>query len=185
MRIVTAADNGKSLQISRAEWLRIGERAGWMKTAQPDPRRVEVIGPDEVTNVIDSLGTTRFMIGYRKKNGEYRVMHAQRRVNKFKDEPSTPGYSETRQEHGLILVYDLDVARKTVGELQFNPDESDEERQRIKERALRRSYRSIYPHKVEMIRGGGGRTWLVETAENPDILRMIDEVLRRPDPDAI
>ena len=183
MKIVTAS-NSKKIQISRAEWLKIGKRAGWTKTAQPEPRQIEVIGPDEVMNVVDSLGTTRFMVGYRKKDGLYRVMHAQRRVNKFKDGPSTPGYSDTRQEHGLILVYDLDVARRLVGELQFNPEESEEDRRRIKERALRRAYRSIYPDKIEMIRGGG-RTWLVESAENPEIQQMISEALRQPDTEGI
>jgi len=179
MKIVTAS-NGKRLQISFTEWLKIGRRAGWTKTAQPDPRSANIIEVGEVGDIIDSMRSKRFMIGYRKKDGSFRIMHAQRRVNKYTADDSQPGYAETRNEHGLILVYDLDVARKMVGALRYNPEENEEDRRRVREVALRRAYRNIYPDKVEMIRGRG-QTWLVDTAENPDIQQMINDIENQGD----
>jgi len=173
MKIVTAS-NGKNLQISRTEWLRIGSIAGWIKTAQPADG-IEIISQDEVQAVVDSMGTTRFRIGYRKKDGSYRDMFVQRRVNKYRhNENSTPGNRETRDERGLILLYDLAAAKKAVEGIAFNEGQSDEERSAAREYALRRAYRSIYPNKIEMIKGRG-RTWIVDTAEEPGLRAMIEE----------
>jgi len=181
MKIVTA-NRGKSLQISKAEWLRIGTSAGWTKAAQ-ETRPVEVTTTDEVVSVLDGLGSTRFMIGYRKKNGDYRVMNAQRGVNKYKEDGSSdPSRAEVRRDHGLILVYDLSFASRKERELrqsfqEQNPEVEidEEERKRIKEKALRSAYRSIYPDRVEMIKGRG-RTWLVEGAQEPEIIDRINEL---------
>jgi len=181
MKIVTASNNAKNLQISRAEWLRIGSIAGWTKTAQPDPRTAHIIDVGEVAGIVESMGSKRFMIGYRKKDGSFRTMHAQRSVNKYTAEDSDPSRAETRQEHGLVLVYDLDVARKLVGQIKYLESDTEEDRAKRREIALRKAYRSIYPQKIEMIRGLG-QTWLVNTAENPDIQRMIDDIEHGGDP---
>jgi len=55
MKLVTASNNTKNLQISRAEWLRIGSIAGWTKTAQPDPRTPHVIDVGEVVKLAKEL----------------------------------------------------------------------------------------------------------------------------------
>jgi len=176
MKLVTATNKVKSLQISRAEWLRIGSIAGWTKTAQPVP---EIITEDEILAIVESMGTTRFSIGYRKKDGTFRNMSVQRKVNKYREnEGSAPGYRETREEHGLILLYDLVAAKKALKTLVRPEGQSDEDYAAAREYVLRRAQRSIYPNKIEMIKGRG-QTWIVDTAESPDIQRMIVDTMNR------
>lgn len=130
----------------------------------------EIIDPSEVKSIIDSFGSQRFWIGYRKKNGEYRRMEAQRRVDKMSGDPDyVPDASrqQVMENSGLITVYDLGVARQVANENR-GADEI------TKKKAMRKAYRSIYPEKVEMIHGGG-KEYLVSTAENPELVEKINQ----------
>lgn len=144
------------------QWLNIGNKMGWIKTAQEIPN-VNVLprDPSAVLDVISQLGSTRYTIGFHKTDGSYRIMHAQSRVNKFQqDNIRDQRRADIREDNGLILVYDTSVASQIAKDLGPDVDPM------TKEKALRRAYRNIYPSSVEFIKGRG-QIWVVEGALEP------------------
>jgi len=141
---------------------------------------------DLIRQIIDSFGGTRFMLGYIKKDGSWRVFHAQRHVSK---ESATPEGSarmqEIREEYGMIGVYDLDRARESAQDVDRKIRIMEQQGQIIdpetlrlyKDKLLNKCHRSIYPEKIEMI-GGRGRVWLVENPINTEVQNLIEQKRR-------
>ena len=151
--------------LSHDQWVKIGQEMGWTNVnVLPNDRNA-------ILEVIESLGATRYTIGFRKRDGSYRTMHAQNRVNKFKHSESTDDRQEQiRENHGLILVYDTSVASQLAKGQNFETPEE-------KEKALRKAYRSIYPESVELIKGRG-QTWVVEGSREPENLALLEQAVQ-------
>jgi len=157
--------------LSRLEWIRIGYKAGWLKTAEYTD--FTVVNPDEVRGILDSFGSQRFWIGYRKQNGEFREMECQRGVDKMSDDPThlpSPEYQQMLQEKGLIVVYDLKEARSAARD--FKEQGLSDNVAKLK--AMRKAYRRIYPQNIEVIHGGG-HEYIVSTATEPWVVEKIEQ----------
>jgi hypothetical protein len=129
----------KPVNEKNANWYRSYKRSVFSQNA-------EMIDSFEVEGIIRGFGSRRFTIGYRKKDGSFRVMNAQRKVKRpYGDQGSFGDVPE-----GLLVVYDLQIASQIAREAvnDINVDE-------LPAHYLKRAYRRIYPESVEFIKGDG------------------------------
>ena len=165
-------------KLTKQAWLEAGQKIGWLKTSQNQDVTVLPREADAIMAVIASFGSKRFMIGFHKKDGSYRVMHAQRRVSKYRTDPeyvANPRYQNMREQKGLVEVYDLDVARNVRANIGGSLDHlPEEEKKKAIDIALRKSYRNIYPDTIETIRGLG-KVWVVEGAEETENIALLEQ----------
>lgn len=162
-----------------------------------DPATASLVNPSEVMDIVNRIGATgrTFMLGYRKVDGSFRIFHAKLRASRpyrLSTEPRDTSREEAREAGGLILVYDVDIANRSILSLEKDPgwrayydalpEATDEEKEAKKlaretevEKKLKQAYRSIYPNKIEMIRGDG-HTWLVEGASQLEIMELAGRV---------
>ena len=176
MKIIQAS-NGKNkikkISISKLDWERIGRKAGWVKeSAKRNYKNFEVIEPSEVRGILESFGGRRFWLGYRKKDNSFRSMEAQLHVDKMSSRPgyeSNPQYNQMLDSKDLIVIFDLNIARKIAQEL--NAQDIDDPIERDKK--MKGAYRRIYPKRVEIIHGGG-KEYIVSTAVEPWIVEKLE-----------
>ena len=110
-------------------------------------QNVNLIDSSEVKDIIDGFGTQRFTIGFKKRDGSFRVMNAQKGVQRpYKGEDNYINYGPTE----YLTLYDLQIAsqiaRQSIGDVDVGE---------LDDRLLRKAYRRVYPHTVELIKGGG------------------------------
>ena len=175
MRIITA-NNKQKLVMCRSEWEHIGSKAGWLKIAKKvQYSNIQIIEPEEVSDILESFVKRRFYIEYRKKGDEsLRPMQCQRGVDKMSEDPTyvpNPQFSTMMRNKGLICVYDLkEAADLTAG---YKAQGFDDKVAKLK--AQRKAYRWIYPTRVELIHGNKTE-YLVTTAIKPEIQDKIEQI---------
>ena len=113
---------------------------------------VELINIDEVLDIIEGFGSRRFTIGFRKADNSLRMMNSQRKVQRPYDNSKPDGYNPNQS---YMTLYDLQIASQIARENLADIDVND-----FDESLLRKAYRRVYPHTVELIRGNG-RTYVV------------------------
>jgi len=149
MKLIKCGSNSSlKVRLTKFDWMRIGQKAGWIKLAQ----NVELIQSSDVKNILDSLGTERFVIGFWKKNGKFRDMNAQRHVKR----PYSGGGGGGEVPSGLIVFYDLQIASKIAKKALSDMDVNDYDPS-----LLRAAYRRTYPESIDYIKAKG-KIYLVE-----------------------
>ena len=110
-------------------------------------QNVNLIDSSEVKDIIEGFGTQRFTIGFKKRDGSFRIMNAQQGVQRpYKGE----GGERNNEPRDYITLYDLQIASQIVQQSikDVNVDE-------FNEKLLRQAYRRVNPHTIELIKGGG------------------------------
>lgn len=120
-------------------------------------QNIELIDEEDVVNIINSFGTRRFVIGFVKKDGSFKMMNVQKSVQRpYEDRVNYPKGAEfpidTRE---YITLYDLqkasEIARKSI---------SDVDVEKLDPALLRQAYRRVHPESIEFIKGDG-KTYVV------------------------
>jgi len=110
-------------------------------------QNVELIDQEDILSTIEGFGTQRFTIGFTKRDGSFRVMNAQRKVQRpYQGAPA----SEYEGPKEYMTLYDLQIASQIAKESISQVDTTE-----LDPRLLRAAYRRVYPHTVEFIKGGG------------------------------
>jgi hypothetical protein len=113
---------------------------------------VQFIDHDEVVDIIEGFGSRRFTIGFRKADRSLRMMNSQMKVQRPYDNSNPDGYTPN---DAYLTLYDLQIASQIARENLADIDVND-----FDESLLRKAYRRVYPHTVELIKGNG-QTYVV------------------------
>jgi hypothetical protein len=139
---VTAKTN-KNIHYSGNNWYKYHKI---VKVAQ----NIQFIESYDVRDIVEGFGTRRFTIGFRKKDGSFRMMNCQKRVQR----PYSPEENIQREwQHSgqdYLTLYDLQIASQVAKEALSEVDVNE-----VDPSLLRAAYRKVYPHTVEFIKGDG------------------------------